>query len=63
MGSSGKKLCNKKRKSLRISKEVKVLSVRLVVLDGLRKKNQVFRGEEICEEDLEFKFAIKVLCE
>ena len=42
---------------------MKVLSVRLGVLGGLREKNQAFRGEEVYEEALEFKFPIRVLCE
>ena len=60
--------CNRKRNYV-IKRESlcklrsECLSVRVGILGSLHKKNQVFHGEEVCEEALEFKFTIRVLCE
>ena len=51
-----------KRESLGKLRSESFESVGLGILGGLRGKYQVFRGEEVCEEALEFIFAIRVLC-
>ena len=57
------KRSKEKESSCKLRSEKFWLSVRLGILGSLRKKNQVFRGEEVCEEALKFMFMIRILCE